>query len=366
MANLYKRPGSPFWWLKSRGPDRRIHRKSLGLLVSSPAQTRKARILASQANTEELQHTPTITGSKWESWVPGFIAQKYGDSPRTLERYDTEWRNLYQFMKAERIQGPAALSYQACMKYHAWRQEKHTDLGLRAASHNTARLEIKFLGVILREAKRRGFVSEIVSERLGIKRHRPKEKPEIPEEHLAIISKELETRPDWMRTAFQIGLHTGLRLTETNLWMPSVDVAGRSMLIPTPKGGADRAFSIPMDEPLVPLLERLKRERAGQHAFDWPKAWRSKPWWQFFREIAKKHGLPVYCFHCLRVTFITRGARAGIPERDLMRLVNHASSEIHRIYQRTTVDDLREYQPRMRPNLPPAASPDSAGNAGEH
>lgn len=41
-------------------------------------------------------------------------------------------------------------------------------------------------------------------------------------------------------------------------------------------------------------------------------------------------------------TFITRLARNRVPLSHAMRLVNHASTTIHRVYQRLGVEDVRE------------------------
>ena len=52
--------------------------------------------------------------------------------------------------------------------------------------------------------------------------------------------------------------------------------------------------------------------------------------------------LPHLTFHCTRVTFVTRGAKQGVPQSKMMKLVNHASEEIHRVYQRLVVADVRD------------------------
>ena len=61
----------------------------------------------------------------------------------------------------------------------------------------------------------------------------------------------------------------------------------------------------------------------------------AKEWHTLFREI----GLPHLCFHCTRVTVITRMAREGVPIAQAMRFVGHASEAIHRIYQRLAAPD---------------------------
>jgi integrase len=66
-------------------------------------------------------------------------------------------------------------------------------------------------------------------------------------------------------------------------------------------------------------------------------------WREFFDEL----GMREICFHCTRVTFITWCHRQGIPENVIMKLVNHASTEIHRIYQRLNVVDVQAWRDRV-------------------
>ncbi|MEO5804421.1 MAG: tyrosine-type recombinase/integrase, partial [Verrucomicrobiota bacterium] len=131
-----------------------------------------------------------------------------------------------------------------------------------------------------------------------------------------------------------------------------VDTKDRTIFLQRPKGGTRRAFSIPYDDSLAPLLEKLKEERGATWAFDWPKNLPSKDWFLFFGRLSAKHGLPRYSFHCLRVTFITRGVKAGVPEAVMMKLVNHAGTTVHRAYQRLTFEDARPYLAKLRPKIP--------------
>jgi integrase len=62
----------------------------------------------------------------------------------------------------------------------------------------------------------------------------------------------------------------------------------------------------------------------------------SRRWQQFFIRLK----LTYLTFHCLRVTYINRLRRAGVPRKVAMRLVNHASALVHEIYQREKVDDV--------------------------
>lgn len=97
-----------------------------------------------------------------------------------------------------------------------------------------------------------------------------------------------------------------------------------------------RIHSLMIPPVLFPLFRRLKAEGAKK-ACELPKSGPSKFWWSFFRKI----GLPHLCFHCCRVTVVTRLARAGIPERLTMRFVSHASSTVHATYTKLKPDDLQ-------------------------
>jgi len=57
-----------------------------------------------------------------------------------------------------------------------------------------------------------------------------------------------------------------------------------------------------------------------------------------------KMKMPHLTFHCTRVTFITRMHCKGVRADIVMRMVNHASELIHRIYKREKVEALLPYK----------------------
>jgi integrase len=141
-----------------------------------------------------------------------------------------------------------------------------------------------------------------------------------------------------MQDSFEIALHTGCRLRETRIPMNCLDFAENKITFPSPKGGEDRAFSIPMPSALRPRLLRIRKSRK-KFTVDFPFQ-PSRRWQQFFIKIGKPH----LCFHCLRVTYVNRPRRAGVPREAAMRLVNHSSELVHQIYQREKVDDVAQWR----------------------
>ena len=207
---------------------------------------------------------------------------------------------------------------------------------------------------------RRGYAEGNPLLHPGIQKHKPAEKPAMTDEEITKIRAELARWPEWMRTSFEIAIYTGCRQGDTNIPLKDVDLEAKTITLEKPKGGAERAFTVPMREELVPLFTRLKAERTNdQTAFDfvgtgskWEKP--SKMWWRFFKQNDELN-LPHLTFHCTRVTFVTRGAKQGVPQSKMMKLVNHASEEIHRVYQRLVVADVRDELNAIK--FPVAAAP---------
>ena len=160
----------------------------------------------------------------------------------------------------------------------------------------------------------------------------------MTDKEIQVILKALKEEPEWMQTAFEISLHTGCRLRETRIPIDCLDFAENKITFPAPKGGEDRAFSIPMPSALRPLLGRIRKAKK-KFTLEFPFQ-PSRRWQQFFIKIK----LPHLCFHCLRVTYVNRLRRAGVPREAAMRLVNHASDLVHQIYQREKVEDVAQWR----------------------
>ncbi|MEQ2005247.1 MAG: tyrosine-type recombinase/integrase [Limisphaerales bacterium] len=331
MASLFKRKGSRNWWISFRKRGKRWHR-SLRYKHDVSADTRKAREECARQTLREMTESGQQAESRWEGWVPGFFAQRYATMPKTKHRYEITWRTFLLFFDRMDITSPAQIGYKEVMEFLAWRQNPDVK-GVYPSSRNTAIHEVKMLGAILQEAVRRGYIVANPARGLGLIRDKPKEKAEITLAEEAIIRRELPNWPAWMQACFEIAMATGCRLRETAIDLANVDVDAGTMHF-IAKGG--RVHSLMIPPVLLPLFRRLKAEGAKK-ACELPKSGPSKFWWSFFRKV----GLPHLCFHCIRVTVVTRLARAGIPERLTMRYVGHASSTVHAIYTKLRPADLQ-------------------------
>jgi integrase len=355
MASLYQRPRSPYYYISFFEDGRRRH-VSTGLRADDPAARRRAKALCAKYTFAEKMAPPASafdhSSSGWK-WVPAFL-KSISRSPRTLEAYELRWRNLTLYLGQQTLTHPRTVRHEHAQAYIEWRTAHRRPAGKHIA-HNTATAEAKMLKTILKEARVRGLVERNALDSFRARIDPAAEKPEITSAEQVLIATGLQTRPVWMRRAWQISMATGCRLRETRLDLAKqVDLDRGTIFFPSPKGGRKKAYTIPLPQSLRPLFEELLQTRA-RFTLEFPPV-PSKEWRFFFDSLQMPH----LCFHCCRVTFITRLARANVPLSVAMRLVNHASQTIHRIYQRVNLDDLRAWSARLDDAVPAAPPPSPA------
>jgi integrase len=336
MSSLYRKQGSPFWFVQYVDADGVRRNKSTGLRADSPSETAKARALRAQLEAKEHSKVAVPEGGGWESWVPKFL-ERHCEAPRTRDRYEDAWKWVQLWLSREKLHSPRSITYRRALEYIEWRINHKKKTG-KTVGRNTAILELKVFAMIMGEAVRLGHADANPLLQLKLKRDKAAKKPEMTDAEIVALRSALLSEPEWMRVAFEIALHTGCRIRETRIPMTCVDFKEGKITFPSPKGGEDRAFSIPMPEALRPLLQELA-EQKRKFTLDFPFQ-PSRRWQQFFIKMEMPH----LCFHCLRVTFVNRLRRAGVPREVAMRLVNHSSEIVHEIYQRETVSDLMPWK----------------------
>lgn len=337
MAYLIKRKGSGFWWIRYLDytkPGKPVRQsKSTGLRIDSEEETAQARIACSKLALKEAQKSQGAGPADHWGWVEDFLIN-HCRSPRTLKVYQARWKHVRHFMAFKNIWAPSDVRFTHGAEYVAWRQLPKRNR--KQAGKNTALLEIKTWSLIMQHASQRSggqLANPLV--KLGIAKTEPPKKAEFTDEEIEKCLAALESEPEWMRLSFTIALHTGCRLRETALVMSLVDFKRMTITFDTPKGGQAKAFTRPLPKVLLPVLIPLRNRRVT-HDFPFQP---SRQFQHFFRRLELQH----LTFHGLRVTYITRLARAGVPLPAAKRLVNHSSTAVHAIYQRLGVEDVREY-----------------------
>jgi integrase len=333
MASLFKMDGKPFWYLRHK-VDGVWKKASTGLRWDSPVETAQAKQLRAEAEASELRPQAVVRAG-WD-WVPDFI-ESLRISEKTRVRYHGAWSWVAMWVQREKLD-LADVRYRHVQEYISWRLKTKFR---KKASRNTAILEAKLLAQVMGEAVRRELVAANPLAGLKLRRDEPERKRCFTDEEIERCREELKTRKEWMRVCFEIALFTGCRLQETRIPLNCIDLDADvpTITFPSPKGGVNKAFSIPVPDALTGMFREMKKDKRRTHTIAEFPFQPSRCWQNFFKSV----GIEGVCFHCLRVTKITRMRREGVPREVAMRLVNHSSELVHLLYDRHRVQDLAEY-----------------------
>jgi integrase len=276
-------------------------------------------------------------GTGWE-WVEPWICGRH-ELGYTRTRYLRAWRTLVQFFQEAGVQSIKDITREHCFAFIEWRK-RTSGVCLDTCRHN-----LLVLGLILREAVLRGLINANPAAQLGIKRPPPKKtKPEYSTEVLDEIAAYADTEPgkyrEFYRISFAIARYHGVRLAETRFPLDRVNLAAGTVTF-IMKGS--RTHTVPLHPKLRPMLEALIAE-GRKWTFTEPSNpnFMSTYWQKFLKRHGFKDRIPNACFHALRVTCISRLARANVSQAKAMRYVNHASETVHKIYQRVSIEDMND------------------------
>ena len=334
MASIYTRKDSPWFWIRYKTKAGRWACKATRYRTDNTLHRAKARQEAAELSiTEHDKRNTDLT------WVDDLIST-HPVSDNTRIYYRNSWRNLLRFM-AERDIALEDFTPATAHLYIAWRTSTPKTNG-GFVVRNQALQDIKILKWIHRQGRLLGHLTTMAMVDFRSRKSPVRRKPVFTEQDIARCREALASRyiPDWMRNSFEIAYHTGCRLKETRLPLSCIDLEAGTMTFPEPKGGSGRSYTIPIPDGLIPMFRKLKATPRS-HTFEWPGAGTkvSCYWRRFFNLVGLKH----HSFHGLRATRVTNLRRAGIVQAVAMRLVNHSSTLVHDLYQRHSVEDLRNY-----------------------
>jgi integrase len=333
MACLYERKNSPFWYIRFKDAEGKWKSKPTTYRRDNPQDTKEARARCAVNTAQELGARGVSKSEKWDGWIDDFF-KTHCKNETTRNGYEQSWLWLRSYLEEVNVPAPSQLTYQHAFDYIKWRTARGGNK--KKIKQSTALRDIKVLRLLMSHAVRTGMASGNPCLRMGIARVAPKEKEEFTDEQIAKVYNKLPKREkDWRYIAFRIALETGCRLGETEIEFRYINFEKKTITFIDPKGG--KPYTTPLPDSLISMLLKIKKSKATHTLKLHPNA--STQFSNFLRKI----GLKTHSFHCSRVTFITRLARAGVPLREAMKMVNHSSEMVHKIYSRLNVDDLRPY-----------------------
>ena len=356
MASIYTRKKSPYFWVKYRDPmTGSIRYESTKFRQDEPEGRRKAKQIANEKTRRELE-IPRVNASElWQAWVPAYMEQRYVNSPKTRLRAQNAWDALLAYLQFKEVPSPRQVTYQIAADFLKWRLatkpvvvkskiegkpdtvKNEAASGLRLVKHNTAVVEVKFFGVIMGEAVRRGFCVSNPCRELEVRRVGAKQKLEIMPADEDLIWRELKKEPQWMRDHFTVVMCQGCRMSEAAVPLQDVDEFAGTIRFRI-KGG--KYHTAPLHPDVLPILYAA-REAQRRVLVELP-TWPAKLWFNFFKRL----DLP-YSLHCTRVTAITRMLRAGFTAVEVCAYVGH-TEEVNVIYRRLRPADVRPIGHRCR------------------
>lgn len=140
-------------------------------------------------------------------------------------------------------------------------------------------------------------------------------------------------------------LLTGMRRTAAcSARVKDLDLDAAVLHVPTPKGGAERAFDLPLSKPLVDLLRHRVKENPAYFR-DSPFLFPSHSASGHVAEVQEKLLVPLVG-HALRHVYSSLALEAGVPLAELRFLLNHSTSALGVTgnYLHLSLDHLRGYQ----------------------
>ena len=348
MASKYKRTNSSYWWINFKDATGKRKDISSRLRWDDPQQTKKCDAKLALTTAAEFNSAALNRQDFWDSWVETYFTT-CGQTEKTVNGYRQSWFWLRTYLAEKGISTPSQMSYKVGFEFLAWRKTHGIK---KTTKDSTAQRDIKVLRLLMSHAVKMEMTQGNPLLRMGVKRAEHSVKEEFTDDDLtklyAAFAKH-SSENDWRYIAFRIASETGCRLSETQIPWKNINFENNTIFFEKPKGGLAKGYTTILPTSLRPLLERIV-QLGGKFTCELPPN-ASNLMNNLIKRVA---GLRGHSFHCTRVTFNTRLERnPEISGRVAMRALNHTSAQVHAVYQRHDVEDLRQIDGKVVYPAPP-------------
>jgi integrase len=325
--SLFKRTGSPYWWVKLVHNGRRLQQSS-GTSDKAKAEEYHDKLKASLWDQERLGIKPSRT---WNEAVVRYLAETSYKASQASDKVHLRW--LDRFLKDVPL---TAINRDLIDRIHATRKEV-------SAANSTVNRTMEVIRAVLRRAANEWEWLDKVP--------RIRMLPE-PKRRVRWITRDEADRliaqlPEHMAVMVRFSLETGLRRSNvTCLEWSQVDLARRTAWIHPDRAKARKAIAVPLSAPAVVVL-RGQIGKHPTHVFTFqgkPVVQTSTKTWYAALERA---GIEGFRWHDLRHTWASWHVQAGTPLHVLQELGGWECVEMVRKYAHLSTAHLAEYVDRL-------------------
>lgn len=338
MANIYKRPRSPFWWISYTSGSSRI-RVSTGVRHDGRKQPAKdspvleiRRVIEERMARAKFGAAPMLEHKPVADYLASYLTTLQGVRANSLKRYQFMVNAFTGWAASDGVTTVADVTYPVASRYVAFRRAS----GIGAA---TQRGEVRFLNAAWAEAKKLhhcDFEENPWTFSFKLERHEPD--PFTDAELAAILAQPM---PAWLRLSVDIALYTGARISSIK-GLRWEDINHEAIHFRTSK---TTRFTIPLHPRLLAILDPLRGTGPvlPSEVLSKVDGYIS----QMFKLVCQRAKVPRGHFHLFRHTFISRLALAGVEQRVTQLLANHASGDVHRHYTHANAAALAPHLGRL-------------------
>lgn len=320
MTLLYKRPGSPNWYVvKTRESTRTSNRKL-------------AEEFARKAITEHWR-TETLGEERhtWESLAADWLDQKDGrpsvEQDRMVIDRVSELLKRWEIENLEDIDGDLVAYYAKVVK--------------ASSSASTANRHLTTIRAMLRRAAAKGWIDRVPT----IENYQLT-KNEVTWLTLDQFNQVAVHLPEWVLDMAVMAVQTGMRFSNVaGLQWKWISSDGSVVVVPAVHTKTGRTYTVPLSKVAREVVERLKEaKRRSEYVFVGASG--EAPvksvrfWWEQAREAA---GFPDVRWHDLRHTWASLHVQNGTPDRILAAMGGWASTRMLENYAHLATSHLTAY-----------------------
>lgn len=314
MSLLFKRKGSPYWYVtKTRESTKTVNRKL--------AEEFARKALTEHWRTESLGEVTHTWEELVENWLDfKEISASYDQDRMVIERF-SELLKRREITALEGIDGDVIDAYGKAVKAET--------------SPSTANRHFTTLRAMLNRAHGKGWLATVPR----IENYAtPTKEPRWLT--LAQFETILPHLPDWVADMAVVAVQTGMRYSNVaGLRWDWISADGSVIIVPAVQAKTRRTYTVPVSSKTKEIFKKL---RPGQSLspFVFGDKRRIRYWWEM---AVDKAGFPGFRWHDLRHTWASLHTQKGTPDRVLKEMGGWASTRMLETYAHLATSHLIEY-----------------------